>query len=163
MTDALRFEVAAPCPMKWSAMKGDDRKRFCNACQQHVFNLSGLRRDEVDALVQHTGGQVCVRFFRRADGTVLTRDCSRRFSQVFWERFGGVADAGTVITLLAVIGSFMVAVFFAAFVSLFGDEVRGLFGQSTTGSLSAPGPVPRRPLPRLKPFVPPAVRAVPPP
>jgi hypothetical protein len=35
-----------------------------------------MRRDEATALLQQAGkGRVCVRFYRRADGTVLTQDC----------------------------------------------------------------------------------------
>jgi len=41
-----------------------------------VFNLSAMTRGEAERLVQNKGeGRLCVRFFRRADGTLLTEDC----------------------------------------------------------------------------------------
>src|SRR5262245_47149618 len=54
-------------------MKGDDRKRYCDACKLHVYNLAGMTRPEVETLIG--GGEACVRLFRRKDGTVLTQDC----------------------------------------------------------------------------------------
>ena len=67
--------VATPCPASWDAMAGDDRVRFCPACRLNVYNLSALGRPEAEALLRQKEGRVCLRFYRWADGTVLTRDC----------------------------------------------------------------------------------------
>jgi hypothetical protein len=67
--------VASPCRASWEAMAGDDRVRFCPECARHVYNLSGMSRQEAETLVQGQEGRLCVRFYRRRDGTVLTRDC----------------------------------------------------------------------------------------
>jgi hypothetical protein len=67
--------IASPCPMKWSQMSGDDTVRFCSRCEQNVFNLSGLTSNEARALLNEKQGRLCVRFWARADGTVVTRDC----------------------------------------------------------------------------------------
>ena len=67
--------VAAPCHAKWSDMSGDDRARFCKLCTKHVYNLSAMSRTEAEALIQEKEGKVCVRFLKRADGTVLTDNC----------------------------------------------------------------------------------------
>jgi hypothetical protein len=56
-------------------MQGDDRRRFCRQCNLHVYNLSDMPRAEAEAFIGQAEGRTCVRFFRRADGTVLTRDC----------------------------------------------------------------------------------------
>jgi len=70
------ISIASPCSADWDQMKGDDRRRFCASCKLHVHNLSGMTADAATALLQQASqGRVCVRFFRRADGTVLTRDC----------------------------------------------------------------------------------------
>jgi hypothetical protein len=69
------IQIAAPCPAEWDDMVGSDKVRFCASCQKNVFNLSGMRRDEAIDLMRATEGRICVRFFRRADGTVLTDDC----------------------------------------------------------------------------------------
>jgi hypothetical protein len=67
--------VAAPCPANWERMVGDARMRYCGQCNLHVYNLSGMTRTEAEALIANTEGRLCVRFYRRADGTVLTRNC----------------------------------------------------------------------------------------
>jgi hypothetical protein len=56
-------------------MAGDDRARFCSDCSLHVYNLSAMRRDEAEALVAGAEGRLCVRFYRRNDGTIITQDC----------------------------------------------------------------------------------------
>lgn len=69
------LSVASPCTVSWDTMKGDDRVRHCGACRLNVFNLSAMSRREAEALVRKKEGRLCVRFYRRADGTVLTKDC----------------------------------------------------------------------------------------
>ena len=68
-------QVASPCHVSWNEMTGDDRQRFCRQCNLHVYDLSGMTRDEAESFVAGASGRTCVRLFRRADGTVLTRDC----------------------------------------------------------------------------------------
>lgn len=70
------LDVADPCTEDWAAMRGDERSRFCGLCRQSVFNLSAMTRDEAEELLASSAGQLCVRFYRRADGTVTTRDCA---------------------------------------------------------------------------------------
>lgn len=56
-------------------MPGDDCVRRCSACRLNVYNLSGMTRGEAAELLHRTEGRLCVRFYRRKDGTVLTSDC----------------------------------------------------------------------------------------
>jgi hypothetical protein len=74
--------VATPCPASWDAMAGDDRVRFCGQCRLNVYNLSAMSRADAEALVREHEGRLCVRFFRRIDGTFLTRDCPRGLAAV---------------------------------------------------------------------------------
>jgi len=70
------ISIASPCSADWNQMEGDARRRFCASCKLHVHDLSGMTAAEATALLRTAGqGRVCVRLFRRADGTVLTRDC----------------------------------------------------------------------------------------
>src|SRR5437867_3160947 len=69
------IRVAKPCPASWNDMEGDDRVRFCAHCRLNVYNLSGMSRRDAGDLIQLVEGRLCVRFFRRKDGTVLTDDC----------------------------------------------------------------------------------------
>lgn len=56
-------------------MTGDDKTRHCDLCELSVHNFSGMTRGEISDLIKSSGGRVCGRMFRRADGTVITRDC----------------------------------------------------------------------------------------
>ena len=69
------IKVASPCSADWEAMIGNDRKRFCGQCKLNVYNLSGMTRKEAAGLLMNSEGRVCARFFRREDGTILTKDC----------------------------------------------------------------------------------------
>ncbi|MBV9211769.1 MAG: carboxypeptidase regulatory-like domain-containing protein, partial [Acidobacteria bacterium] len=71
--DNLR--VASPCPVSWDEMQGDERKRFCEECKLHVYNISEMTRRQAEALIASTEGRLCARLYRRADGTVMTKDC----------------------------------------------------------------------------------------
>lgn len=72
---SLRLEIASPCSERWESMTGDDRKRFCAKCQLHVHDVRALSEVEVVSLLSNGTGRICGRVFRRADGTVLTKDC----------------------------------------------------------------------------------------
>src|SRR3989337_3907613 len=76
------IKIASPCPADWNKMIGDERKRYCGDCKLNVYNLSGMTRAEAESLLINSEGRLCVRFFRRADGTVLTKDCP-----VGWQSF----------------------------------------------------------------------------
>jgi hypothetical protein len=67
--------VASPCYARWDEMAGDDRVRFCGSCRKNVYDLSNMSRGEAEALVRGAEGRLCVRFYRRADGTLLTQNC----------------------------------------------------------------------------------------
>jgi hypothetical protein len=69
------LKVASPCPLRWDQLAGNDRVRFCGHCRQHVYNVSSLTMDQAVALIERCEGRVCMRLQRRADGTVITRDC----------------------------------------------------------------------------------------
>ena len=68
-------KVAAPCPAEWDSMTGSECVRFCSLCSLNVYNLSGMTRTEAETLLIRTEGRLCVRFYRRSDGTILTRQC----------------------------------------------------------------------------------------
>lgn len=75
-TDVLGgLRVASPCGVSWDSMEGDGRVRFCRLCSLNVYDFAGMTRAEVEALVVKTEGRLCGRMTRRADGTVLTKDC----------------------------------------------------------------------------------------
>ncbi len=69
------IRIASPCSANWEGMFGSDRKRFCGDCKLNVYNLSDMTRHEAENLILSSEGRLCVRFFRRADGTILTKNC----------------------------------------------------------------------------------------
>jgi hypothetical protein len=76
----LLSEVQIPiaCPVQWEDMIGDDYLRHCAGCNREVYNLSVLSAAEAVRLIRAKEGQLCAQLYRRADGTVLTTDCSAR-------------------------------------------------------------------------------------
>lgn len=69
------IHIASPCSANWNEMYGNERKRFCGRCKLNVYNLSDMTRQEAENLLLSSEGRLCVQFFRRADGTVLTKNC----------------------------------------------------------------------------------------
>ncbi len=112
------IQIASPCPADWNEMYGDDRKRFCGDCKLNVYNLSGMTKDEAESLVMNAEGRLCVRFYRRADGSVITQDCPVGWAKV---------KQRTRVYAAAAAASLIMALFTGVlFVSLFSNKHRGL-------------------------------------
>jgi hypothetical protein len=139
MTPALKLRelgeirIASPCKVPWSSMKGDATTRFCGACKLNVYNLENLDHAEIRALWLKNEGRMCVRLFRRFDGTILTRDCPKgwrlvkkiyRDNEARARRSAWPAVFTVLLTLL---------LFSAGVVTLFGDNIRRLFSYSAGG------------------------------
>lgn len=73
--DLDRIAVASPCLVAWDDMTGNDRVRFCNQCNLNVYNISAMTKPEAESFIANAEGRICAKFYRRADGTVLTQDC----------------------------------------------------------------------------------------
>ena len=100
-----RIRIASPCPVSWEHMKGNDRVRFCDQCQLNVYNLSSMSSIEAEALLVSTEGRLCARFYRRSDGTVLTKDCPvglralrRRVAQTAAAVFAIIGGLATMVS-----------------------------------------------------------------
>lgn len=70
-----RITVPTPCTVDWNTMQGDDKVRFCSQCKLNVHNLSAMSQTEAENLMDASEGRLCVRFYRRLDGTVVTDNC----------------------------------------------------------------------------------------
>lgn len=75
-------KIASPCSQDWNEMLGTDRKRFCGDCKLNVYNLSGMTTEAAESLLINSEGRLCVRFYRRADGSILTKDCPVGWARV---------------------------------------------------------------------------------
>lgn len=104
--DVLKnVRIAAPCSQPWHAMEGDDRVRFCKECHLNVFNLSDMTAVEAAALVKETQGRLCVSYYMRADGTILTKNCPVGLRKIrkrlAWALTGVAAALGIALNALA--------------------------------------------------------------
>ncbi len=70
-----QVRIAAPCTADWEQMIGNNRVRFCGQCSLNVYNLSELTKGEAEEFVASNEGRLCVRYYQRADGSVLTKNC----------------------------------------------------------------------------------------
>src|SRR5438270_1645797 len=98
LLDEIR--IAAPCPVRWEAMSGNDQVRHCSQCDQPVYDLSALTAAEAVALIRAKQGQLCIQLYRRPDGTLLTADCARGWRQRgfrWWKRLGSLAAAAALL------------------------------------------------------------------
>ncbi len=70
-----KIKIASPCGADWNEMRGGNRRRYCTMCKLNVYNLSGMTQTEAESFLINSEGRVCLRVFRRTDGTVITKDC----------------------------------------------------------------------------------------
>jgi hypothetical protein len=97
--------ISAPCSADWDAMIGTERARFCGQCRLNVYNLSGMTKREAEQLIASSEGRLCVRFYRRADGTILTENCPMGL-RTLKRRLSRTASAAlsTILSFLAGLG-----------------------------------------------------------
>jgi hypothetical protein len=75
MSKLDRMRIAKPCPVSWNEMSGDDKVRHCSKCNLRVYNLTAMTRAEAEQLIATRDGRLCLRYYRRADGRIMTSDC----------------------------------------------------------------------------------------
>jgi hypothetical protein len=104
------IRIASPCSADWNEMFGNERKRFCGDCKLNVYNLSGMSRKEAEELINGSEGRLCVRFYRRADGSVITQDCP-----VGWAKIKQRARSAVTAIFSMMFGLFSGLFFVSAF------------------------------------------------
>ena len=86
------LQIAKPCRADWNHMTGDERARFCQSCHKNVYDISQITRADAHKLLAEKEGNVCVRLYRRPDGTVITSDCpvgKREVARPMWWTLAG--------------------------------------------------------------------------
>src|SRR4029079_2809418 len=138
LTDALdRVEIETPCEIPWDSLRGDDRIRHCGHCRQNVYNIEAMGRREALALIEQREQRVCLRVFRRPDGTVVTADC--------WARLRDARRKGVwaFVAMLFIVGWAELA---AVAVGLAGlRRIAGTRTMGTTASIVDAPALPARP------------------
>ena len=87
------LRVTSPCKVPWDRMTGDERVRHCDSCKQNVYNISDMTRAEAEELIAAKEARMCMRYFHRADGTILLRDCAVEYKPTGLIAAGAVALA----------------------------------------------------------------------
>ena len=77
-----RIHIASPCPASWDEMIGNEQVRFCRHCSLHVHDLSKITAKDAMKLVADSQGKLCVRYYRRPDGTVQTAERAQPLTQI---------------------------------------------------------------------------------
>lgn len=127
MKNLDQISVASPCAEPWDRMRGDDQVRHCERCDKNVYNISTMKLADIAELVERKEGKLCVRFYRRADGTILTDDCPVGVRAAFRRKLALVAA--------------LLAGAFAWFAGLFGRSPCGIGpGLWVAGGMRPPPP-----------------------
>jgi len=92
-------------------MQGDDRKRFCGDCKLNVYNLSGMTRYDAEHLLRMSEGGLCIRYFKRPDGSVLTKDCPVGWAMV--KQRVTIFAAAAFSLVLSLLGGIFILSFFS--------------------------------------------------
>lgn len=149
------LKVASPCSADWNGMYGDERKRFCGECKLNVYNLSGMTKYDAENLLRNSEGRLCVRYFQRPDGSVITQDCPVGWAKVR-QRLSVFATAAFALFISA-LGSFFVVSFLTKRVDI-GKRIAFPLSTPTPeplmGAIAMPSPTPRvSPTPTPRPIM----------
>lgn len=77
-----KLEIASPCSADWNQMFGSARKKFCSECSLNVYDISEMTQKEAEDLILRSEGRLCLRLYKRADGTVITKNCPVGWARV---------------------------------------------------------------------------------
>lgn len=91
--------VKYPCAASWDEMVGTDRVRFCSHCRKRVYNTSEMTREEAKIMLAQREGRPCLRMYRRADGTLVSREC-RKAWRIVHPTLGFVIASATALALI---------------------------------------------------------------
>lgn len=67
---AADLPIPRPCSVSWETMSGDDRKRLCSQCQEHVHDLSAMTEREARRVAQEG---TCVQYRVDRAGSIVFR------------------------------------------------------------------------------------------
>ena len=126
-----KLYIAAPCSVPWDSMEGDDRIRHCGQCALNVYDVSKLTTREAADLIRNKEDRLCMRLYRRADGTIITDNCPVGLRRI---RDRLKLTAAAVLAIFVILG-FMDS---AQAQGLVGAPVDPRYGQSGPSDLMEP-------------------------
>ena len=95
--------VSSPCTADWDAMVGNDEVRFCVHCNLNVHDLTQMTRKRAEQLVARSRGRLCIRYVRRPDGSLQTRQVPSELHQI--KRRASKITAGAFSAVLSLAAS----------------------------------------------------------
>jgi len=91
------WTIRERCSVNWETMRGDDRRRFCEHCQRHVYNVSAMTHAEREVFAHPDNRHECVFYSQRANGEIADLSLFARLRQWFpvlrlicWSTFIGL-------------------------------------------------------------------------
>ncbi len=101
MGKLTNVRIASPCSADWEKMIGDERVRHCGQCNLNVYNISAMTGLEAQDVIAQHEGRLCLRFYHRKDGTILTRNCPVGLKVVMQRvsRVAGIALSAVMTTI----------------------------------------------------------------
>src|SRR5580658_10981567 len=101
-------KVAAPCNASWEGMESvdGDRVHFCAGCKKNVYNLSAMSQTQAEGLLRKHEGHLCVRYYRRTDGTILTQNCAVGQAMIRTKMIAKSKQAAFVTAAVAAMAAF---------------------------------------------------------
>jgi hypothetical protein len=135
-----RIEIPTPCSVPWDSMYGDQRVRHCGSCRKNVYNVAELTRAQALELIA-SREPVCLRIYRRPDGTVVTNDC--------WSRLRAARRRGmwAFVAMLATVRWVRLVAMFVGIASLMRLVLRPATGTPAVAPVTAGKPIMRSAVP----------------
>jgi hypothetical protein len=135
-----RIEIPTPCTVPWDSMYGDNRIRHCGSCRKNVYNVAELTRAQATELIS-SREPVCVRIYRRPDGTVVTNDC--------WSRLRAARRRGmwAFLAMVVIVGWAQLAAMMVGLAGLRRQVLLPMMGAPPVTAELRGGPAPPRPEP----------------
>lgn len=88
---ATDLPIPRPCSVSWESMTGDDRRRLCSQCQEHVHDVSAMTEREARRVAQEG---TCVQYRVDRGGSIVFRPSRRaRIAALAGTLVSGVAFA----------------------------------------------------------------------
>lgn len=64
------------CSKEWDDLKGDNEVRFCDSCENNVYNLTELTEEEAVKFIESHEGKVCTYAHYDRSGVIVNGECS---------------------------------------------------------------------------------------
>ncbi len=69
-----QMTIPNPCSVDWGQMRGDNRRRHCESCGKHVYDLTAMNPSEAAALLNSRQPEICGVAYKKPNGTLFLFD-----------------------------------------------------------------------------------------